>query len=321
VLARRLDHGWLATTTGGGQPIGFDALGEQTRPLSEQPLALGRGLLAQRLVAFAAALEEGCGLLGTTEGHGWGRDELAQERDIVSVAEQLRDRARGIDSGCELRWPTRREQLHLPPMMLHALAPIVQILVMRGAEGLLKRRARRSVAAPQPFGEGVKIVGIDRKAGEWAPDLAQGAHGIRGGAPLEVLLGGMTALFEPGAHGMDRSLARTRLGLPLELVNGIDQRMRIARRSQPTSDCGDPLSEAGKDRLGHSGAREKEQRPQPLQALTCVVHAAVTVRRARERGLSDVDLAKGDATQGFAHGYSRIETITHRSFPVAQLPN
>src|SRR6185437_11164000 len=297
VLARRLDHGWLATTTGGGQPIGFDALGEQTRPLSEQPLALGRGLLAQRLVAFAAALEEGCGLLGTTEGHGWGRDELAQERDIVSVAEQLRDRARGIDSGCELRWPTRREQLHLPPMMLHALAPIVQILVMRGAEGLLKRRARRSVAAPQPFGESVKIVGIDRKAGEWAPDLAQ------------------------GAHGMDRSLARTRLGLPLELVYGIDQRMRIARRSQPTSDCGDPLSEAGKDRLGHSGAREQEQRPQPLQALTCVVHAAVTVRRARERGLSDVDLAKGDATQGFAHGYSRIETITHRSFPVAQLPN
>ncbi len=139
-LARRLDHGWLATTTGGGQPIGFDALGEQTRPLSEQPLALGRGLLAQRLVAFAAALEEGCGLLGTAEGHGRGRDELAQERDIVRVAEQLRDRARGIDSGCELRWPTRREQLHLPPMMLHAFPPLVEIFVVAGGESFGLRR-------------------------------------------------------------------------------------------------------------------------------------------------------------------------------------
>ncbi len=100
---------------------------------------------------------------------------------------------------------------------------------------------------------------------------------------------------------MDRPLARTRLGLALELVDGIDQGLGVARRGKPPGDGGDPLGEIGKDRIGHPGPRQQEQRAQPLQALAGIVHAAMTVRRARQRALGDLDLAKGDAPQRLAH--------------------
>ena len=39
---------------------------------------------------------------------------------------------------------------------------------------------------------------------------------------------------------MDRTLARARLGLAFELVDGIDQGVGIARRREPFGDAGRP---------------------------------------------------------------------------------
>ena len=82
-------------------------------------------------------------------------------------------------------------------MMLHALAPFVEILVALGDEGLLERLARRAVAKSETLGERAEIVGIDGEPGKSRPDLEQSAHGIRRRAPLEILLCGMAPLLEP----------------------------------------------------------------------------------------------------------------------------
>src|SRR6185436_6376148 len=92
-----------------------EALGERPRPLGKEQLALLARFLAERLVAFAAALQEGCRLFLRPKDHGGRRDEPAQQGNVVVIAENLRQRARGFGSGGEFGWKARREQLHLPP--------------------------------------------------------------------------------------------------------------------------------------------------------------------------------------------------------------
>ena len=108
-------------------------------------------VLAQRLVASAAALQEGRGLVRAAERHGRRGHKAGQQRDVVVVAEDLREAARRFGSRVKLRRPARCKQLHLPPMMLHALAPFVEIVVATFGEANLKRLPRRAVAAPKPL--------------------------------------------------------------------------------------------------------------------------------------------------------------------------
>ena len=178
-------------------------------PLGEQPVALAARLFAEGPVASAAAFQKRCGLLGAAEHHGRRGHQLSEQGDVVIVAKDLRQRPGGIDPRRELRRPARREQLHLAPMMLHAFAPFMQIFVMAQVEGVLERFAGGAIAAPEALGERAEIVGIDGQTGEGRPQLEQAAHGVRGRAPLEILLGRMPPLVQPGAQRLDRSEARS----------------------------------------------------------------------------------------------------------------
>ena len=218
---------------------------------------------------------------------------MDQHGDVVIVAEELRQRARGLGARRELRRPARREKLHLPPMMLHAFAPFVQVLGLAGVEGRLEALARGAVAALEPLGERAEIVGIDREPGEGRAKLQQPAHGVRCRALLEVLLGRVPALVQPAAHGLDRTFAGARLGVPLELVDGVEQRLGIARRGEALADAGDPRGQIAEDGLGHARARQQQQRAQSFEALTGAVHAGMAVRRGRQRAVSDLEVRRG----------------------------
>ena len=77
------------------------------------------------------------------------------------------------------------------------------------------------------------------------------------------------------------ALARPRSRLALELVDGVDQGMGVARRRKAARNDGEPVGQIGEDRLGHAGPHQQEQRAKPLQAFAGAVHAAMPLGRGR----------------------------------------
>ena len=303
----------LGHAAGGDLPISLDPLGEGPRALGEQPVAFGARVFAQRLVAPAAALEKGCGLLGGAEYHGRRGDEAGQERDVVIVAKDLREFARSFGTRVKLGRPARCQKLHLAPMMLHALSPLVEILVAAFGKALLKRLAGRAVAAAKPLGDGTEVVGIDGKPGKGGAQLQKRAHGIRCRALLQILLGRVPSLMQPSAQGLDRALARSGSRLALELIDSVDQGMGVARGCKAACDHGELVGEIGEHRLRHTRSHQQEQRAKALQAFAGAMHAAMPFRRGRQRAVGNLKLAEGYAPDCLAHRHCRIETITHKA--------
>src|SRR4029079_1092765 len=161
----------LDNAVGGDLPIGLDALGERPRTLGKKSLTQCGSVLAQRLMASAAALQEGRGLVQAPECHRRRGHQAGQQRDVVVVAEDLRKATRRFGSCVKLRRPARCKQLHLPPVVLHALPPFVEIVVSTCGEANLKRLPRRAIAAPKPLGDRTEVVGIDREPGKGGPHL------------------------------------------------------------------------------------------------------------------------------------------------------
>jgi len=73
------------------------------------------------------------------------------------------------------------------------------------------------------------------------------------------LLCGSPAFVKPAAHRLDGIFASARLGVPLELVDGIEQRLSVARGGKALADAGDTRGEIVENGLGHPWAREQKR--------------------------------------------------------------
>src|SRR5690606_19168718 len=134
----------------GNPPVGLDALYQRLGRLGIQPLSarerrsLQRGtpLLDQRRQPFARR--------PLTEPRRLVREQLPHHRQIMIVTEIIGQALEVSAPTFEVLRPARREQLAVIPLVLHALAPFVQIFGIRGALRTGEIPAPLAIAAFQP---------------------------------------------------------------------------------------------------------------------------------------------------------------------------
>src|SRR6187200_3306675 len=101
------------------------------------------------------------------------------------------------------------------------------------------------------------------RAGKCGPKLQKTAHRVRRSALLEILLGGVTPLLQPRAQRMDWAHTRTGPRFTVQLIDRIDQSMRVACSGEAAGDSRELVGQIGESRLGHAGSGKKEERAQP----------------------------------------------------------
>src|SRR6476469_8006638 len=108
----------------------------------------------------------------------------------------------------------------------------------------------------------------DHHPGRWRTHAERlYAHRVRRSALLEILLGGVTPLLQPRAQRMDRAHTRTGPRVTVQLIDRIDQSMRVACSREAAGDSRELVGQICESRLGHAGSGKKEERAQPLETF------------------------------------------------------
>ena len=214
----------------------------------------------------------------------------------------------GLRPRRQLRRPARREQLHLPPMMLHAFPPLMQILVAVGGQAILEALAGRAIAAPQAFGERAESR-RDRRRDRRKPDEA------RAGRAWHRRLRSAPGSAPP--HAAASRAKRARSGSALGRVPS-RSRGRACRRRRSRHGRRGPGQAPWRWRRA---CRSDWRRPAPASRVERGEGASGAVsgicgrcgrrfggRGRRERAMGDIELGEGHAAQRLAHRNRRIET-------------
>ncbi len=127
----------------------------------------------------------------------------------------------------------------MPPMLLDALAPLVQLLGVAAFNGGLEILARGAVTALESLGDRREIVRIDRQSGESGLQREQLVQRVRRGGLRQALLRHVAALAQPAADRLHRSIAGIGLRVLLQLTEGVEQGLGVARGGEPLADIGD----------------------------------------------------------------------------------
>ncbi len=227
------------------------------------------------------------------------------------VAKNLGQGAGIFDASIEHSRPTRRQKLHMPPMMLHAFPPIVEIFVMAGGESLGKSLARGLVATAHTVRHDLKIVGIDGKAGDGRLKRREGSQRIRDGGAFEVALRSIAPLHQPSAQRLSGRHRRVARIVGSEFVDRVDQSMGIASRREPEGNGTEPIGQIVEHRIGEAGPDQREEGTQPLQAFACAMDAAMAIGGGPKRTLGIFEFGKRDAPHALAHRQKWVEFVAH----------
>ncbi len=89
-----------------------------------------------------------------------------EHREVVIIAQKLRQVARLARARAEVVGPGARQQRHLPPMRLRAFAPFVKRFVGLLVVSFAERAARPAVGALETGADDVEPAAVDVQLGE-----------------------------------------------------------------------------------------------------------------------------------------------------------
>ncbi len=214
-----------------GAPIHLDISAQALGGVGEQAFAAWLGGRAQLGLAQARSpLDQRRQLAAQAVGR-IGLNERDEHREIVIVAEKLRQMARLRCPRPEIVGPGARQERHLPPVGLRAFAPLVEGLVARVAVRLRECAPRAAVGALQAGADDVEAR---------ARDLQADKTFLRLGEPRKRLARAEWRAL--AVRGRDRLAERLRYTLAakarraLELIDRFEQHVPVARARQAQTD-------------------------------------------------------------------------------------
>jgi len=243
-------------------------------------------------------------------------DDSAEHDEVVIVAEKLGKGLEGGREGIQHFHPEISQESHVVPVVLRALAELVEVFRRRVVVRPRERPPRIPVDRAEPGTDRIEPLRSEVPFHRARSRLLEPAFHL-GGEPLERLALARLRLATTDEEIADRGDPRTieQLGESRrELVEGLDHRAGVARRGEAPARVAEEAVLALEDLLSELAANEAQRRADLLEALARFMDPLVEVPALTahvENRL--VDLLDDDASDPLGNRLARTESIGHLS--------